>query len=118
MPARYAAALTWAALSALLRFYGPDTPLRLGLWQDVSLANAEGNTPLHWAACNGQCDAMRLLLMHGASASALNRRARVRSALRLDAQLLPVPEGSWWVRRSGSRHRTPGWTRATCLCCY
>ena len=44
--------------------------------QDVSVANAEGNTPLHWAACNGQCDAMRLLMMHGASASALNRCAR------------------------------------------
>lgn len=51
-------------------------------WQDVSLANAEGNTPLHWAACNGQCGAMRLLMMHGASASALNRPAHAEATSR------------------------------------
>ena len=49
--------------------------------QDVSISNAEGNTPLHWAACNGQCDAMRLLIMHGASASALNKCATIRMRL-------------------------------------
>lgn len=39
----------------------------------VSLANLEGNTPLHWACTNAQKEAARILMQHGASASALNR---------------------------------------------
>lgn len=39
---------------------------------DVSLKNAEGNTPLHWACLNGQLEAVKLLIDAGASPSALN----------------------------------------------
>lgn len=40
--------------------------------QAVNLANAEGNTPLHWACVNGKTDAVRVLMRAGANASALN----------------------------------------------
>jgi ankyrin repeat protein len=32
----------------------------------VNQSNEEGNTPLHWAALNGQTNAVKLLLQHGA----------------------------------------------------
>ena len=70
----------------------------LHLMQDVSIVNAEGNTSLHWAACNGQCDAMRLLMMHGASASALNKcaRARTLTAVQLLCGMLSLPHINFW----------------------
>lgn len=43
------------------------------LVQDVSAKNEEGNTPLHYACLNGHIDVVRLLMLHGASASELNR---------------------------------------------
>ena len=52
---------------SLLPLYSSSPP------QSVSLANVEGNTPLHWACLNNQKEAARLLLAQGASASALNR---------------------------------------------
>lgn len=39
---------------------------------DPALANAEGNTALHWAALNGAAGAASALLAAGASPSALN----------------------------------------------
>lgn len=41
--------------------------------QDVSAKNEEGNTPLHYACLNGHIDTVKLLMMHGASPSDLNR---------------------------------------------
>jgi ankyrin repeat protein len=56
--------------------------------QVVTLANAEGNTPLHWACVNHQADAARLLLKAGANASVLNvhDRTPVDEALSRDYQ--------------------------------
>lgn len=41
--------------------------------QNVSAANEEGNTALHWACVNHQTKAVDILLEAGASASALNK---------------------------------------------
>ena len=38
----------------------------------VDLANLQGNTPLHWAARNGDEDMVRMLLAAGADASREN----------------------------------------------
>ena len=44
--------------------------------QDVNAANAQGNTPLHWACLNGQRPCAERLLEAGASAAVLNRAGR------------------------------------------
>lgn len=53
----------------LCRLSRPACPLV----QNVAAVNEEGNTPLHWAAMNRQCQAVRLLLAAGASPSAVNK---------------------------------------------
>lgn len=60
----------------------------LKLLQVVTLANSEGNTPLHWACVNHQVDAVRILLKAGANASVLNvhDRTPVDEALSRDFQ--------------------------------
>lgn len=45
--------------------------------QNVSAANEEGNTALHWACVNNQARAADALLAAGASASALNKCAEL-----------------------------------------
>ena len=54
--------------------YLPSIPT---LYQNVSAANEEGNTPLHWACVNNQAQVADALLAAGASASALNKCAEL-----------------------------------------
>jgi hypothetical protein len=63
---------TTLAAPARLRSPPPPLPPPPPALQNPALANAERNTPLHWACLNGQAAAARALLQAGASASALN----------------------------------------------
>jgi len=61
------------------------TSLKSFVAQDVSAQNEEGNTPLHYACLNGHVDIVKILMLHGASPSDLNRWERNPEAITICA---------------------------------
>jgi hypothetical protein len=68
--------------------------------QDVNMANAQGNTALHWACVNGHCAVVEKLLAAGAKTTVCNagERTALEEAMHNDRQVrtahtsFPFPE--------------------------
>ncbi|KAL8832812.1 MAG: hypothetical protein Q9170_004734 [Blastenia crenularia] len=82
----------------ILQYLLPALPCPSPSALNLNLTNASGNTPLHWAALNGQLDAVKLLINAGADPA---RRNNAGHDAMYEAERSEKEEVTGWLLREG-----------------